>query len=113
MDELSFKKDVTFDKCPNCKAVGKLRRSRAKSPFEQGIKKLGFINYYRCRECGWRGTKLSFGFGRITFKTILTYLFLMLATAILVRFVIQKIALKYLFFEANSLFLHQIHLKTK
>ena len=94
MDELSFKRDASFDKCPKCKSVGKLRRSRAKSPFEQGIKKLGIFNYYRCRECDWRGSHLSFGFGRITVKTVLIYLLLMLATAVIVRFVIQKFAMK-------------------
>ncbi len=93
MSELSFKKDATFDKCPKCKSVGKLRRSRAKSPFEQGVKRLGILNYYRCRECEWRGSRLNIGFGKITMKTILMYLFLMLATAIIVRFVIQKFAM--------------------
>ena len=94
MSEISFKKDASFDKCPNCKAVGKLRRSRAKTPFEQGIKKLGVFNYYRCRECGWRGLRLNISIGKISLKTVLLYLFLMLATAFIVKFVIQKIAMK-------------------
>lgn len=94
MSELSFKRDATFDKCPKCKAVGKLRRSRAQSFFEQGVKKLGIFNYFRCRECGWRGTRLSFGFNKASLKTIFLYLFLMFATAIIVKFVVQKIAMK-------------------
>lgn len=94
MSELSFKRDASFDKCPKCKSVGKLRRSRAKSPFEQGIKKLGIFNYYRCRECDWRGSRLSLGLGKISMKTVLLYLFLMLATVVIVRFVIQKFAMK-------------------
>jgi len=94
MSELSFKKDASFDKCPKCNAVGKLRRSRAKSPIEQGIKKLGVFNYYRCRECDWRGKRLSFGVGNISYKTIFLYLFLMLATALIVKFIVQKFAMK-------------------
>jgi predicted RNA-binding Zn-ribbon protein involved in translation (DUF1610 family) len=94
MGEISFKKDATFGECPECKSIGKLRRSRAKSPFEQGIKKLGVFNYYRCRECGWRGVKFGLGFGKITFKTVLLYLGLMLATAVIVKFVVQKLAMK-------------------
>ncbi|PIQ08390.1 MAG: hypothetical protein COW71_12095 [Ignavibacteriales bacterium CG18_big_fil_WC_8_21_14_2_50_31_20] len=94
MSEISFKRDASFDKCPSCKAVGKLRRSRAQSVYEQVVKKLGFFNYFRCRDCGWRGSRLSFGFNKASLKTILIYLFLMLTTAVVVKFVLQKIALK-------------------
>jgi len=94
MREISFKKDASFDKCPNCKSVANLRRSRAKSPFEQGVKKLGIFNYYRCRECDWRGTRLNIGLRKTSLKTILIYLLLMLATAIVVQFAIQKFAMK-------------------
>jgi len=94
MNEISFKRDASFDKCPSCGAIGKLRRSRAQSTFEQVVKKLGFLNYFRCRDCGWRGSRLSFGFNKTSLKTILIYLFLMLATAVVVKFVLQKVALK-------------------
>ncbi len=94
MSEMSFKKDASFDKCPKCKAVGKLRRSRAQTPWERIVKKIGISNYYRCRECGWRGTRSKYRFGNLSIKTIFIYLFLMLATAVIVRFIVQKIALK-------------------
>ncbi len=94
MSEMSFKKDASFDKCPKCKAVGKLRRSRAQTPWERMVKRIGISNYYRCRECGWRGKRLNFTFGKSSVKTILIYLFLMLATAVVVKFIVQKIALK-------------------
>jgi hypothetical protein len=94
MSELSFRKDASFDKCPKCKSVGKLRRSRAQSAWEQIVKKIGIFNYFRCRECGWRGSRLTFGFNKTSLKTILIYFSLMLATALIVRFVLQKIALK-------------------
>jgi len=94
MSEISFHKDASFDKCPSCNAVGKLRRSRAKSTFEKIVKKIGIFNYFRCRECGWRGSRLSFGFNKASLKTILIYLFLMLATAVIVKFVLQKLVIK-------------------
>ncbi len=94
MSEISFKKDASFDQCPKCKAVGKLRRSRAQTPWERMVKKIGISNYYRCRECGWRGKRLNFTFGKSSVKTVLIYLFLMLATAVIVKFIVQKIALK-------------------
>lgn len=92
-EPIVLRKDHIFEKCPNCGAVGKLRRSKPKNLFEK-ISKLGIWNYYRCRECGWRGRKISISFKSITFKTILLYLFLMLATAVIVKFVIQRFAMK-------------------
>ena len=44
MSELSFRKDASFDKCPKCKSVGKLRRSKAQSPWEQIVKKIGVFS---------------------------------------------------------------------
>ena len=58
------------------------------------VKKIGVFNYFRCRECDWRGLRLTFGINRTSLKTILIYFSLMLATAVIVRFVLQKIALK-------------------
>lgn len=91
-EKILLKTDHTFAKCPNCGAVGKLRRSKTKNSVERSWK-LGFWGYYRCRECDWRGKKLSISMRRITYKTIILYLFLMLATAVIVRLVIQKFAM--------------------
>ena len=89
-----LRRDATFDRCPKCNSIGKLRRSRAKSTLEHAVKKLGIFNYSRCRECGWRGSKFSLKFSRTSFKSILIFLLLMFATAVTVMFVIKKIALK-------------------
>jgi len=95
MSELSLlKRDASFDKCPQCKAVGTLRRSRGQNTFEQAVKKINLFNYYRCRGCGWRGSRFTLRLNKISFKTVFIYLFLMFATAMLVMFVIKKIALK-------------------
>ncbi len=94
MSELSFKKDASFDKCPQCNAAGKLRRSRSKNASEKIVKKIGIFNYYRCRDCGWRGTRLNIGFGKTSLKTLFIYLLLMIGTAVVVQFVVQKIGLK-------------------
>lgn len=94
MSGSSFKKDASFDKCPKCNAVGKLRRSRAQNAREQVVKKIGLYNYYRCRECGWRGIRSSFRFSGTSLKTILLYLFLMFTAAVVVKFIVQKIIMK-------------------
>jgi len=92
-EPIVLRKDHIFEKCPHCGAVGKLRHSRPKNFFEK-YSKFGIWSYYRCRECGWRGRRVSISFKGISVKTILFYLFLMLATAVIVRFVIQKFAMK-------------------
>ncbi len=88
-EKILLKTDLTFAKCPICGVVGKLRRSNTKNSVERSWK-LGFWGYYRCRECDWRGKKFSFSMRSISYKTIILYLFLMLATAAIVRLVIQK-----------------------
>jgi len=92
-EPIILRKDHIFEKCPNCGVVGKLRHSRPKNLLEN-ISKLGIWDYFRCRECGWRGKRISISLKSISIKTILFYLFLMLATAVIVRFVIQKFAMK-------------------
>jgi len=87
-----FKKDHSFDKCTSCNAVGKLRSSRPKNSLERNSIFV-FWGFYRCRECGWRGRKFSFTYRRISFKSIILYLFLMLATAVIVNYVVQIIAM--------------------
>jgi len=91
-EQLFLKKDYTLAKCPNCGIAGKLRRSKPKNSVERSWK-LGIWGYYRCRECDWRGKKLSISMNRISYKTVILYLFLMLATAVIVRLVIQKFAM--------------------
>ncbi len=91
-EKFLLKKDHIFEKCPNCGVVGRLRRSKPKTSVERSGK-LGIWAYYRCRECDWRGKKLSISMRRISYKTIILYLFLMLATAAIVRLVIQKFAM--------------------
>lgn len=92
-ETIVIKKDHSFGTCPSCGVIGKLRKSRAKNSFEQSTK-LGMWRYYRCKECGWRGRKFSFKLSKVPLKTILLYIFLMIATAVVVRFIIQKFAMK-------------------
>lgn len=80
----------TYGRCPDCKDIGVLRRSRSRSMWEKIVKKASFFDIYRCRKCGWRGykSKIKLTFGSV--KTILLYVALMLVTAIVIRFVLTK-----------------------
>ena len=92
-ETILFKKDHSFDKCPSCNVVGKLRKSRPRNQFEH-MSKLGLWSYYRCKECGWRGRKFCFSYRKTSFKTLFIYILLMILTAFIVRFIIQKFAMK-------------------
>lgn len=80
----------TYGRCPDCKELGVLRRSRSRSIWEKIVKKITFFDIYRCRKCGWRGykSKLKLTFGSV--KTLLIYIVLMLITAAVIRFVLTK-----------------------
>lgn len=74
--------------CPSCKEFGTLQRSRAKSMFEQIIKKISFFKYYRCNKCGWRGSMSYLIFTKRSFKLLLFYLFMALLTGYIVNYVL-------------------------
>lgn len=90
----SLRKDGVFDKCPDCKAVGVLRRSRSRNFWEKILKNLRIANLYRCRECGWRGIKSNFSIKKISLKVLFYYLLFILFVAIVVRFIILKFVMK-------------------
>ncbi len=94
LENLSLRRDAMFDRCPDCEAIGALRRSKARTTWEQVVKRSKFWNIYRCRECGWRGIRSNFSVKRISMKTVFFYLFLMFVTAYIVKFVIGRFLLK-------------------
>lgn len=83
-------KDPSFDKCPECGSVATLRRSRPKSFFESIVKSTAIFNYYRCRNCGWRGIRANFSLKKISWKNAIIYLGLMMIVAFLTRFIITR-----------------------
>lgn len=76
--------------CPSCKEFGTLQRSRAKTMYQQIIKKISFFKYYRCTKCGWRGSMSYLIFTKTSLKTLAFYLFLAMLAAYIVRFVLVR-----------------------
>ncbi|PJA96951.1 MAG: hypothetical protein CO129_03805 [Ignavibacteriales bacterium CG_4_9_14_3_um_filter_34_10] len=87
---MSLMKDPSFDKCPECGSIATLRRSRAQNFGESLIKSSGLFNYFRCRNCGWRGIRPNFSLKKISAKNVFIYLGLIIFVAILTRFVITR-----------------------
>lgn len=88
--KLVINKNPLFDKCPECKEVATLHRSRARNIVESFIKRFTFFKIYRCTKCGWRGYRSTLAFTKASAKTLFFYILLAAVTAIVVRFVIAK-----------------------
>lgn len=93
-DKILFYRNPQFSKCPSCKSIGTLHRSRARNTWEQIVRKITFIKIYRCKECGWRGYRSTLIFTKKSLKTLLLYVFLMLITAYLAQYFIIKYAVE-------------------
>lgn len=87
---MSIIKDPSFDKCPECGNIATLRRSRPKSFFERIVKSTQVLNYYRCRNCAWRGIRANITFKKISWKNVFIYTGLILFVAFLTRFIITR-----------------------
>ncbi len=82
-----------FGRCPQCKSVGTLHRSRTKNMYEQIIRRTTFLKTYRCKECGWRGFRSTLTFTRKSIRHIIIYIIIIIITALLARYLILNYAL--------------------
>ncbi|MCX7875826.1 MAG: hypothetical protein N2321_06615 [Melioribacteraceae bacterium] len=92
-DKILFYRNPQFSKCPSCKSIGTLHRSRARNMWEQIVRKTSFIKTYRCKECGWRGFRSTLIFTKKSLKTIIVYIVLMALTAYLAQYFILHYAM--------------------
>jgi hypothetical protein len=88
-----FHRNPQFAKCPSCKAVGTLHRSRAKTMIEQILRRITFLKTYRCKTCGWRGYRSTLILTRKSVKNLVIYITLILLTAYLANYFILHFAL--------------------
>jgi len=81
-----------YTKCPSCLDESSLRVSKPRSSRERMIKSVTWFDIYRCKKCGWRGTKSSFRFTAAHFKRMILYLLMMIAAGLLVYQVLKRIS---------------------
>jgi hypothetical protein len=79
-----------FSKCPSCKNPSTLHRSRPKNMYEQIVKQMTFFKIYRCSECGWRGFISTLVFTKESLKATAIYLGMILITAYIIRYVLNR-----------------------
>jgi uncharacterized protein with PIN domain len=82
-----------YGRCPQCKTVGHLRRSRSRNMREQILRKTGILKIYRCSECGWRGFRSTLVITKKSIRMAFFYIILILLTVMIASTVIKKISL--------------------
>ena len=88
-----YHRNPQFTKCPSCKAMGTLHRSRSKNMFEQILRRTTFLKTYRCKECGWRGFKSTIILTKRSIRSIILYTLLILLTGYLAKYLITNYGL--------------------
>lgn len=83
-----YHRNPQFSKCPSCKSVGTLHRSRSRNMFEQIVRRTSFFKTYRCKECGWRGFRSTIILTKRSVRSIVIYLILILITAYMAQYFI-------------------------
>ena len=83
-------RNPAFSKCPDCKESTSLHKSRPRDMTEQIAKRLTFFRTYRCKNCGWRGYKSTLTFSKDSLKAILLYTGIIIAVAIIVKYILTK-----------------------
>jgi len=83
-------RDPKYAKCPSCKSIATLQKSRSRNMREQIIKKITLYKVYRCTQCGWRGYISIITFTKRSIQSLFFYITLILLTLFIVRFVINR-----------------------
>ena len=86
-----FEKFPNF-KCPSCAETGSLRKSRPRNTKEKLFRTIKFIEFYRCKKCGWRGWKINLSFGSKVIHKFVLYILLALISAVIVYNLLKLIA---------------------
>lgn len=88
--KLFFKAFPETSRCPSCGKIGTVRRSRAKNIFESVVKGTRIANYYKCRECGWRGVLRKYTVNKYSFITLVFYSALIISVAYVIRKILSS-----------------------
>ena len=90
MSKILFLRDASYAKCPNCKNVDTLHKSRTRNLKENLIKATKLYKIYRCKTCGWRGYLAAIIITTKEVKSILQYLAIALLAGLIVREILKR-----------------------
>lgn len=84
-----IKKNIGLARCPSCREIASLKKSKTRGILEL-IVKLFFFRPYTCKECGWRGEIFKYKLAKNGFKTMLLYLGLIILSALIMRIILKS-----------------------
>lgn len=90
MRQILFFRDPGYAKCPNCKSVNSLHRSRARNAKENFIRATNLYKMYRCKSCGWRGALATIVITRKSLKLLLMYIGIALISGLIIREILKR-----------------------
>lgn len=90
MRQVLFFRDPGYAKCPNCKSVNSLHRSRARSAKEKLIQATKLYKMYRCKGCGWRGALATIILTKKMLKLLFMYIIIALVSGLIIREILKR-----------------------
>lgn len=90
MRQVLFFRDPGYAKCPSCKSVNSLHRSRARSAKEKLIQVTKLYKMYRCKSCGWRGALATIILTKKMLKLLFMYIVIALVSGVIIREILKR-----------------------
>ncbi|HEX2786856.1 MAG TPA: hypothetical protein VHP32_03050 [Ignavibacteria bacterium] len=87
---LFINRNVTLNRCPNCKEIGTLKRKRHLS-FMMQVQKIFFLRQFNCQNCGWSGTLFTKRLSKNYLVVIIFYIALIGVTYFLMTFILKNL----------------------
>lgn len=80
-----------YNDCPSCKTSGTLLRSHTRNFKEKFVSKFVFQKYYRCKQCGWRGSLKTIRITAASIVIVILYIFLVSGAAFITHQILKRL----------------------
>lgn len=86
-----YRINPTFDSCPSCKASDSIKRSHSRGFWEKLVGRITFHKYYRCKECGWRGSLTTIKITSSSILIMFLYLLMIVGAAFITHQILKRL----------------------
>lgn len=86
-----YRINPTFNSCPSCKASGSIKRSHSRGFKEKFVNRITFHKYYRCKQCGWRGSLATIKITSTSLLIMLLYLLMIVGAAFITYQILKRL----------------------
>lgn len=91
-----YRINPVYNDCPSCKASGTLLRSHSRNFKEKFISKFLFKKFYRCKQCGWRGSLKTIKITPASIFVVFLYLLLIGGAAFITHQILKTLLRQFL-----------------